>query len=30
MIRDRFIIQRIGTLTGSCAISGEQIRRYPA
>jgi hypothetical protein len=30
MIRGRFTIQRIGTLTGSCAISGEPIRRHRA
>jgi len=28
MIRGRFIIQRIGTSTGSCAISGERIRQW--
>jgi hypothetical protein len=28
MIRDRFIIQRTETSTGSCAISGERIRQH--
>ena len=29
IIQGHFIIQRIGTSTASCAISGEQIRRRP-
>ena len=30
MIQGLFITQRIGTSTGNCAISGEQIRHHPA
>jgi hypothetical protein len=30
MIRGRFIIQRVGTSKGSCAISGEQTRQHSA